>query len=445
MSRGRRDAEDLGREQQHRTTIGQARVDQVALNLSHSQAGTSHYANSMAETSHQDEDARSKISTYSYHTDADATKLLQDIDGRTINTLSDQYYLPSDDPEWTRLEKQHIAVVIGLGGLYPAKEEVQAVLKPQEGETKRILDLGCGTGTWAIEMAREYPHAEVIGVDLAPVPMDREAIPANYRFEIDNINLGLAHFHGQFDVIHIRLVGSGLKNFKDRMRDIHRCLKPGGIVLWIDADFDFYSTEKFEYHLPATDDNPGGSWTQRIGSEMRRACLKIGSDLHAMESALDAGLWQDPLIDSETCKIGSLYLPMGTWASHEDPGVAQLLKYVGALMRQDIIEGIKSMVPLLVKVGRSKNEVETWRKKLTEELTELKIHTVARFRLAWGRRIPVPKASSAQQGSVIRERSDSPSKVNYPWLYVYDTEEAALEQVEARNKQKASILPSMTS
>ncbi|KAG8868467.1 hypothetical protein FRC20_003313, partial [Serendipita sp. 405] len=68
----------------------------------------------------------------------------------TINNLSDQYYLPSDDPEWTRLEKQHIAVVIGLGGLYPAKEEVRAILEPQEGETKRILDLGCGTGTWYI-------------------------------------------------------------------------------------------------------------------------------------------------------------------------------------------------------------------------------------------------------------------------------------------------------
>ncbi|KAG8800376.1 hypothetical protein FRC16_003049, partial [Serendipita sp. 398] len=366
---------------------------------------------------------------------------LQEIDGRTINNLSDQYYLPSDDPEWTRLEKQHIAVVIGLGGLYPAKEEVRAILQPQEGETKRILDLGCGTGTWAIEMAREYPHAQVVGVDLAPVPMDREAIPSNCQFEIDNINLGLSHFRDHFDVIHIRFVGSGLQNFKERTREIHSCLKPGGIVIWIDADFDLYSTEKFEYHLPATDDNPGGSWTQRIGSEMRRACLKLGSDFHAMESGLDAGLWKDPHIDPETCKTGSLYLPMD-----EDPGMAQLLKYVGALMRQNLVDGIKSMIPLLVKVGWSKDEVETWRKKLIEELKELKIHTVTRFRLAWGRRAPVPKRGSAQQVPIAGGRSDSSSRVDYPWFYVYDTEEASLEQAEARKKGKANcILPPIPS
>jgi hypothetical protein len=39
-------------------------------------------------------------------------------------------------------DKQHIGVVLGLGGLFPAKEVVQAVLAPQDGQTKAILDLG---------------------------------------------------------------------------------------------------------------------------------------------------------------------------------------------------------------------------------------------------------------------------------------------------------------
>jgi hypothetical protein len=41
-----------------------------------------------------------------------------------------------------RRNKQHTAIILGLGGLYPEPETVQAILAPEEGETKRILDLG---------------------------------------------------------------------------------------------------------------------------------------------------------------------------------------------------------------------------------------------------------------------------------------------------------------
>lgn len=59
-------------------------------------------------------------------------------------------------------------------------------------------------------MAATYPHAEVIGVDLAPVPLDALQVPPNCRFEIDDANLGFPHFHGQFDVVHTRATSGGV-------------------------------------------------------------------------------------------------------------------------------------------------------------------------------------------------------------------------------------------
>lgn len=90
--------------------------------------------------------------------------------------------LPSDEVEWARLDKQHSAFLIALGGLYPCPEVVEAVLDPAGPQPKRILDVGCGTGSWAIEMAQRFPHCAVKGVDLAPVPLDTAAFPPNLDF-----------------------------------------------------------------------------------------------------------------------------------------------------------------------------------------------------------------------------------------------------------------------
>lgn len=45
----------------------------------------------------------------------------------------------------TRRDTQHEALKIALGGLYPDKEQVQAILSKEDGTEKVILDLGAPT------------------------------------------------------------------------------------------------------------------------------------------------------------------------------------------------------------------------------------------------------------------------------------------------------------
>ena len=42
-------------------------------------------------------------------------------------------------------------------------------LCPKKTGAKRVLDLGTGSGIWAIEYADAHPEADVTGVDLSPV------------------------------------------------------------------------------------------------------------------------------------------------------------------------------------------------------------------------------------------------------------------------------------
>jgi hypothetical protein len=113
-------------------------------------------------------------------------------------------------------------------------------------------------------MAVEFPHCEVLGIDLAPVPMRPEGVPSNCRFEMDDINQGLSHLHGQFDVVFARTIGLGLKDFRKSLADIEACAKPGGIVIYIDGDFDVYSGYPMVYRPFWSESNPNGGYMTRV-------------------------------------------------------------------------------------------------------------------------------------------------------------------------------------
>jgi len=49
----------------------------------------------------------------------------------------------------------------------------------------RVLDLGTGTGIWAIDVADEFPNADVIANDLSPIQPQK--VPENLRFEVDDV------------------------------------------------------------------------------------------------------------------------------------------------------------------------------------------------------------------------------------------------------------------
>lgn len=113
-------------------------------------------------------------------------------------------------------------------------------------------------------MAKKYPEILVIGIDVVPVPMDPESLPPNLQFEIDDFGLGLTHFQGQFDLIHSRLITSGMKNARKSLMDIHSCLKPGGLMIWIEPDYLLFTSDPFTYAPIASEANPTGSWTARL-------------------------------------------------------------------------------------------------------------------------------------------------------------------------------------
>ncbi|KAF4472848.1 mrna 3 -end-processing yth1 [Fusarium albosuccineum] len=94
-------------------------------------------------------------------------------------------------------------------------------------DAKHVLDVGTGTGIWAMDYADEHPNAEVIGVDLSPI--QPSFVPPNVRFIIDDIEEEWS-YSSPFDYIHSRMMNSSVASWETYAANIYNHLAPGGYV-----------------------------------------------------------------------------------------------------------------------------------------------------------------------------------------------------------------------
>lgn len=86
----------------------------------------------------------------------------------------------------------------------------------------KVLDLGTGTGNWAVELADTFPDdVEVVGTDITlwqPV-----WVPPNVKFEIEDFNNSTWTFaENQFDIVHGRNLIGSVCDWHQFMTNVHQ-------------------------------------------------------------------------------------------------------------------------------------------------------------------------------------------------------------------------------
>ncbi|WQF77948.1 Putative S-adenosyl-L-methionine-dependent methyltransferase superfamily [Colletotrichum destructivum] len=108
---------------------------------------------------------------------------------------------------YNRLDLQHHICLLTLGGSLDLAPPCQS-----SDEVGRVLDIGTGTGVWAMQFGDDHPEAKVIGVDLSAVQPGL-TVP-NVKFEIDDIQEEWT-IGGPFGYIHSRFMTSSIANWED--------------------------------------------------------------------------------------------------------------------------------------------------------------------------------------------------------------------------------------
>ncbi|KII84263.1 hypothetical protein PLICRDRAFT_46117 [Plicaturopsis crispa FD-325 SS-3] len=263
----------------------------------------------------------------------------------------------------------------GPPGLYPGALAplVEAQLKIDASHQKRVLDIGSGSGIWAVEIAETFPHVDVVGFDLAKNKY--ETLPTNCRFDRGNVELGIPQYRGLFDVVHCRSVAAHLTDPIGLLKSIGESLKPGGLLLLVDGSYNVYGSQK-QPLLPILPpfDSPRPPVHEQTTHSYFRGWMEIWKDL-AGNGIIPATKSADDIIKddgqfADDVRTIDLYGPVG-WPGHD--GTEQEL---GAILKQNLTEFVQASKPAFLKTGGFSSEVlGEWMLAIDEETDVGHIYT----------------------------------------------------------------------
>ncbi|KAK0370312.1 methyltransferase [Colletotrichum melonis] len=200
-----------------------------------------------------------------------------------------RYPIPNDETEQNREDMLHAMMLEATDGkLYFA---------PIGDNPQKIIDLGTGTGIWAIEMGDLFPSAEIHGLDLSPI--QPVWVPPNVKFLVDDVED--TWLNGtNFDFVHLRNMVPVLKSPVGLLRNAFEHMKPGGWVELQDVDGQVH----------CDDGTMPSDWPLvRFTNHLVEAFAKFGTNSHAAvfgrQYLEQAGFVN---IQHHTVK-----LPYGTW------------------------------------------------------------------------------------------------------------------------------------
>ncbi|KAG0269004.1 hypothetical protein DFQ27_005109 [Actinomortierella ambigua] len=288
------------------------------------------------------------------------------IDGRRHhNHEGAPYILPNDTEEMDRLHLQHYVVRHAFSGNTRAKFD---------GKIHRdVLDVGCGPGTWILEMSTEHTETNFTGIDISAV-WPTEIRPRNCRFQVINAFEGLPFDDNTFDFVYQRfmIMAYPATAWPFVVSELVRVTKPGGIIELTECPV---STKA------------NGPEMERLLAVLESGCNAKGLDTKAAKKL--EGWLKDAGLESVTACHASI--PVGSWGSK----VGQLMKENTAALWTSLRGFIKELT------GMNDQQYEAVIRRIMAECEVSKCYT--NCYCAWGiKPFPPGESPNGSKDSSIR-------------------------------------------
>lgn len=272
------------------------------------------------------------------------------------------YHFPNDANEIDRLEYQHLLVNHCL----QSKLFYSPIPPPPYPLT--ILDIGTGTGNWAIEMGDLYPEGTIEATDLSPI--QPSAVPANVQFIIDDAEQAdWAIPENYYDFVHTRILEGCFLDMGAVIKTAFKHTKPGG----------YLESQELNPYPHSDDGTMPDDWPfMRYVEKLQEASLEVGRELNIapkLRGWFEAAGFVD--IQQRVFKA-----PIGRWPKDPD------MKDLGHWWAENMSVGLAgfSLAYFSRALGWSAEEIELYLVDVRKSLTDRDVHAYHRMYVVWGRK-----------------------------------------------------------
>ncbi|KAI4148838.1 MAG: hypothetical protein L6R39_002668, partial [Caloplaca ligustica] len=283
----------------------------------------------------------SSITAYQYH------------HGRRYHAhQTGQYDLPNDEAEQDRMDLQYHCLRLAF-----SDNLFFAPVTANNNNPTHILDIGTGTGLWAIDVAEQLPTTQIIGTDLSPIQPNW--VPPNCSFEVDDAGQEWTYPPNHFDLVHTRIMNAFLTDWPAFFTSAFYHLKPGG---WIEC-------QELSVGVRSDDDTlPQDSHVRQWCDNEEAAWNAIGLSVNLTGEQLKDWMESAGFTNIE---IQEFKLPIGTWPA--DPK----LREIGAIQLVAMLEGLQGLTiaPWVRHLGWKEEDVDAFLEKVKGEWKDRNVHT----------------------------------------------------------------------
>ncbi|PWW80887.1 S-adenosyl-L-methionine-dependent methyltransferase [Tuber magnatum] len=238
---------------------------------------------------------------------------------------------------------------------------------PIDPNPQRILDIGTGTGSWAVDIADMYPSAHVIGTDLSPI--QSHWVPPNLVYEIDDAESEWTYKRDSFDLVHTRYLTGAFADWPKFIERSFTALKPGG---WIEC-------QEIESRILSDDgtlqpDSALAKWNELL----REAAETYGRSVVA--AARLANWMEDAGYVNVTNRC--FKIPNNAWPKNPK------MKEVGMYQMANFLDGLQALtMALFTRALRwTPAEVEAYLVEVRKDIKNKNIHSYLNFYVAYGQK-----------------------------------------------------------